>query len=313
MEDGREDSSASSASHLYNNSNNTSTMQQEATPAVDHAAPAAPAADPPLINSHDNDSDASSDMDVSESEDEPEPKPKPTLPLPHVNGDAPSVGAKRKLGDEITNGSSDSVHALPKKPRLSPSLPAESADSRDGSAPPNPDAKVSYINRLPTDLCQRIFCCLPPTDLAHCLLVNKKFNACLTNARAGPGSVTHHPRVRKGKDKTAVAWARVMDSNEVWASSRKLWCPNLPRPLARYTELQMLQLVGGRDCQFCHTPHNPGVPVTATSAYNPGPGLDSVRVIWPFGLRACGSCLRARTMTVSCPTSAGLSASAFCL
>jgi len=158
-----------------------------------------------------------------------------------------------------------------KRPRLTPT-PAPIA------AP-----KTSRASRLPTELWQQIFLRMSPVMLARCLRVSKTFNAYLTQTKALPVAKRDAKKVR------------VLDSNAVWAESRKVFFSTIPRPLGDMTELAMLQLVGGKQCQFCH--RDP-VPALGTTPFNSGPGEAGVRVIWPFGIRTCGACLDLNTVKV---------------
>ena len=307
MEDGREDG-GSSASDLYNIDNPPA--QEGIIPSVISAAPANATGSRALTSTNnsdsDNDSDSSSEMDVAESDEEPEPEPKPTPPpQPEPHAAASATGAKRKLGDEATNGSSQTVHALPKKPRLSqsptvpsatshPSPQANGTESNGLTTQPTPALSAQPTNgsgapaamKLPTELWQRIFLFMPPTALGRCLSVCKTFNIYLTRTKAAPGS-------KKSKDTTESI--RPVDSNELWSHARKIWVPNMPKVLAGYTELQTIQLVGGYSCQSCG---KVPAPLTAPSAFEAGPGNHGVRVIWPFGIRTCGQCLEKNTVKV---------------
>lgn len=306
MEDGRDNNevSSSSASDLYDS--DTQPEQQAIAPAAPTSELANQAGSPSLTHNHnsDSDSDASSDMDVSESEDEPEPKPEPqpqqpepAKPMPHLNG-VQSTGAKRKMSEEITNGSR-TVHELPKKPRLSP--PPSTASPPRRSAVPSDTNSTGYdTSQCPPEVWQRIFSCLSPASLSRCLRVNKSFHTLLTSTKAAPlpPPAPRDPAQRKklpADQSPRLRRIRLVDSNSLWANARKTWFPNLPRPLARCTELTMLQLIGGRHCQLCGVSFPPRA---ATSEFDAGPGHNGVRVIWPFAVRMCGTCLDSETMRV---------------
>lgn len=210
-------------------------------------------------------SDAGSvDMDVSVDENAPEPEPMPP-PQPHVNG-AESAGAKRKLSDIITNGSSSAVHEPSKKPKLS-----------------------CGAEHVGVDVWQNIFLHLSPANLARCQRVCKTFNLCLTAVESD------EPKKSRKKNEKTQPTLRKIDSNKIWANARKMWMPNMPRPLAGLTELQMLQLIGGRRCQFCQ---REPVLSASTSVFDSGPGPDGMRVIWPFHIRTCGTCLQDKISNV---------------
>ncbi|KAK4957161.1 hypothetical protein LTR10_005119 [Elasticomyces elasticus] len=222
-----------------------------------------------------DDADSSEEMDVSESS-RSSPEAQPEKP--------PHMAAKRKLSDvadtlDLLEQALDEETA-PKKPKLT----ATAATPATATVTPS----GSPAERLPTELWQQIFLRLPPAMLSRCLRVSKTFNAYLTQTKAQPSAAT----TRKGKAvKTRIA--SVQDSNAIWTEARKNYFSNMPRPLGDMTELAMLQLIGGRTCQFCaRLP----MPAPATSPFNSGPGPDGMRVIWPFGIRTCGQCLERNTL-----------------
>lgn len=185
------------------------------------------------------------------------------------------AGSKRKLSDAdgIADGvATDLADEQTKKRKLS----ADNKFSRTSVVPSNKDISVAEALCQSPAILQLIFSHLPPAMLCRCLRVCKQFNHLLTGARAPHG---------RQKDKSA---ARIVDSEAIWIQSRKTYFPQLPRPLRNRTELQMLQLVGGQACQFCR---RPPVPLSAPSIFNNGPGTKGVRVLFPFGVRTCGSCI----------------------
>jgi len=200
----------------------------------------------------------SSEMDVSMSSGSSSPEPMP---------DAPDrARVKRKLSDS---------------PDGEVMLLEDATKKRKVSCEPSPDQ--SAVERWTTELWQQVFLHLSPAMLCRCLRVSKRFNATLTNTKVQPTT-----KENKGKP-------RVMDSESLWIQARKNFMPNMPRPLAGFNEWQMLELLGGRICQFCR--RRP-VPVPATTPFNAGPGPDGLRVIWPFGIRTCGQCFEHNTIKV---------------
>lgn len=213
----------------------------------------------------DDDNDSSSEMDLSASS-------RSATPEPEEN--ALHAGVKRKLSDiaDANEEQEDATDESTKKPKLSASPKA--------AAGPGP----SIAERLPCELWQQIFLYLSPAMLCRLLRVSKTSNAYLTRIKAQPMPKKEQPRVR------------VLDSESIWVNARKIYFPNMPRPLARFNEVQMLQLLGGKSCQFCaRLP----VPSSATTPFNAGPGADGLRVVWPFGIRSCGLCLERNTVKVS--------------
>ncbi|KAH9826703.1 F-box domain containing protein [Teratosphaeria destructans] len=227
-----------------------------------------------------DDGDSSVDMDVSEPSRSPTPEPayegcalpgQPEQPGEAVDS-AVHAGAKRKLSDAIDplDALEQSLEDNSKKPRW-----LESPNSA-------PDARPSPAERCPVQLWQQVFLRLSPAVLSRCLCVSKTFNRYLTTTKADP-------TISK-KDAKKI---RILDSDTIWAEARKAYFPNMPRPLLQHTELQMLQLIGSKHCQFCgRVP----LPVLASNPYNAGPGPDGLRVIWPFRIRACGPCFEQRTI-----------------
>lgn len=215
---------------------------------------------------HDEDEDSGSEMDVSEPSRSPTPEPE--LARAAYAALSPLIPAKRKAN--ATNGvSCDSVEGQAKKRKL--------------SFPTHSRSDTYQARDLPPELWQHLFTFLSPANLAHCLRVCRKFNILLTTTKA-------QPLVKKNQNRP-----RMIESEAIWTQARKAYFSQLPRPLLGFSELQMLQLIATRECQFCH---RIPVPAPASTPFNAGPGPDGVRVIWPFGIRTCGSCLQNNTLTV---------------
>lgn len=142
---------------------------------------------------------------------------------------------------------------------------------------------------LPVEVWQHVFLYLTPDDLSRCLRVSRLFRSYLTDLTATM-SVRLPPR-RSG--------LKVLDSEAIWTSARKSFAPNLPRPLAGFTEMHMFQLLGGRDCQACGAlPLKPSQP---TTPFDAGPGHGGVRIIWSFSARLCSECFELYSVkVVSC-------------
>ena len=231
------------------------------------------------INDQDQDEDSSAEMDLSDSR-----SPSPELrPDGNVHSEAGaerltiSQAPKRKLSHEDVgvNGTIYNLSEGAKRPKLSRSL------SVDGHN------EAFKALDLPVELWQQIFLHLSPSDLARSVRVCRTLKTYLTETNASPAT-----NKADAKDFSKV---RVFDSEAIWAHSRKTLHSNMPRPLSRLTELQMLQLIGNKMCQFCGRPPSQLYP---TSPFNCGPGTEGVRVFWPFGIRSCGKCVEDNTIKV---------------
>lgn len=141
---------------------------------------------------------------------------------------------------------------------------------------------------LPAEIWQHIFLHFNPDTLSCCLRVNRAFRAYLTSTSASQG-------VRLPPRRTGL---KLLDSDSIWTSSRKLFVPNLPRPLAGFSEMEMFQLLGGRYCQLCGKP--PSGILHPRSPFDAGPANHGLRVIWSFGARMCGHCFEMTSLKV-CP------------
>ena len=135
---------------------------------------------------------------------------------------------------------------------------------------------------LPDEIWQHVFSFVPPVFLGRLLRVNTVFHACLTKAS---GEQSNQGLFN---DKAV----RPVSSNSVWAASRKRFAPGLPKPLSGFQELDMWRLLRGRPCQMCGETKIQNFATSAESPLESGPGDKGVRVLWPFGIRTCGSCLQ---------------------
>lgn len=228
----------------------------------------------------DND-DSGSEMDCSSpsAPSSPGQQPAPSMPVPVAAAATHHAGAKRKLSETVDANMAASI--------VSSEDPAKKRRMIMSALPVDAPGAAPRTARLPAEVWQRVFMHLSPAMLCRCLRVCKPFNLYLTHLSASPAS-----RASK-RDHTK---ARIVDSDSIWIHARKNYFTTMPRPLAAFSELDMLKLVGGRTCQFCAR-----VPVSspATSLFNAGPGPNGLRVIWPFGIRTCGSCLEVRILKVS--------------
>ncbi|KAK8168475.1 hypothetical protein BKA80DRAFT_341312 [Phyllosticta citrichinensis] len=148
-----------------------------------------------------------------------------------------------------------------------------------------PTSHVPSVARLPGRVWQHVFLYLHPLTLGRLLRVNRAFHTLLTSVDE-PSSGSQH-----------LSALPVLTSNFIWLSARKIHFPTFPRPLMDMSELAMWRLLGGRRCQFCAKTSRHDQSWAVKSAFEDGPGLDGVRIVWPFGVRVCGRCLEAHSQT----------------
>ena len=158
------------------------------------------------------------------------------------------------------------------------------------SSPPTATFKCSSPSSiLPAELWQYICCFVPPVFLGRLLRVNRTLNACLTLER------TNESHLRLSTHSVV----KPMSAQSVWGASRKRFCPGLPKPLRGLHELEMWRLLRGHNCQICGENKGPSFYSNLESLWESGPGDKGIKVIWPFGIRCCGQCLRTNTEKVS--------------
>lgn len=190
---------------------------------------------------------------------------KPAAEACDTTSDSAAVATKRKAED----ASSASAHD--KKRRLgSPFRPVSSS--------------LRPCAGLPPAVWQHVFLFCSLADLGRLMQVNRSFLSYLTGVHNVSSFQPDH------------GCLRLLKFESVWASARNALSPRPPKPLPGLSELQIWQLAWSRRCQFCNelSSHTPGDKV-----WQKGPGAGGVRVIWPFGVRACGPCLMERCQTVS--------------
>ena len=193
-----------------------------------------------------------------------------------IRGDSPATRHTTALD------STSRYATLPKRIKL------ERRDSSTGVS------SLSRILTIPSDrseitpeIWQHIFTFVPPISLGRLMLVNKRFNLLLSAHEKLP------PPHKPGQGLLSL-----QRQNEIWATARKRFSPAIPRPPAELLEADIWRLITGRNCQYCQKKPNGKLPIYTSAPWSSGPGLDNVRVIWPFGVRSCGSCLRARIKKV---------------
>jgi hypothetical protein len=148
---------------------------------------------------------------------------------------------------------------------------------------------ATKVSSLPVEVWQSIFCYVPPVFLGRLLRVNRTFHSLLT---PGNGSANQIQRYPSGG--TAI----LQTPESIWAASRKRFCPGLPRPLHGLSDLDMWRLLRGNNCQICGSKKVLLASGNASDPWHAGPGDTGVCVIWPFGIRSCGVCLRTHSAKV---------------
>ena len=134
---------------------------------------------------------------------------------------------------------------------------------------------------LPAILWQHVLCYVPPVFLGRLLRVNHAFHTYLT-----PGKSTEDSRILPN------SIIQPLRAEDIWIASRKRFAAGLPRPIHGLEELDMWRLLRGQNCQICNQAKEA---IPATSLENPWefePGATTVRIIWPFAVRCCTSCLQ---------------------
>ncbi|KAF2109412.1 hypothetical protein BDV96DRAFT_585543 [Lophiotrema nucula] len=183
-----------------------------------------------------------------------------TLPEDASNGTLPT---KRKA---------EELEPLPEKKRRVESPPASSTST----------LHLKPCGRLPPEVWQHVFLFCPLATLGRLLQVNRAFHSYLTAVRNVPNAKPEH------------GFLRLLKSESIWAAARNATPKKPPKPLPGFSELQMWQLAWSPTCQFCGKDKSvsPGDKV-----WQQGPGVNGVRTIWPFAVRACGPCLLQRCQT----------------
>lgn len=159
------------------------------------------------------------------------------------------------------------------KKRIKPNEGSQGSSSRAGHPFQSPI--------LPAELWQHIFCFVPPVFLGRLMRVNRAFHAYLT-----PGKTNEQDS--KSKYNVNVLY---LGPEAIWAASRRRFCPGLPKPIRGIHELDMWRLLRGRDCQVCCEIKESNLSSSPENPWESGPGDTGIRVIWPFALRCCGTCI----------------------
>lgn len=184
----------------------------------------------------------------------------------------------RELGHDsspyISNeGTEEPFKDWSSKKRMKPNEGSQGSISRTGHPFQSPI--------LPAELWQHIFCFVPPVFLGRLMRVNRAFHAYLT-----PGKTNE--QASKSKYNVKVPY---LGPEPIWAASRRRFCPGLPKPIRGIHELDMWRLLRGRDCQVCGQMKESNLGSSPENPWESGPGDNGIRVIWPFALRCCGTCI----------------------
>ena len=178
-----------------------------------------------------------------------------------------------------------SSELAPKRTRLQDLSPASDLTI----AQPAGRTKVpSNLSELPSELLQHIFTFVPPLFLGRLLRVNQRINALLD-----PSKVL--PQLRHNLNSSL----SLQDQDHVWLVARKRFHQGMPRPLSSVSELELWRLLLSSSCQFCAKKATTDPP-SSSNPWNAGPGPESIRIIWPFAVTSCGSCLSTHLVKVTC-------------
>jgi hypothetical protein len=139
---------------------------------------------------------------------------------------------------------------------------------------------------LPPEIWHYIFTFCPPRVLGLLLQVNRTFNTYLDPSSSGH---SHEPLSR--------SVLQILTPETIWRASRHLYLQGTPAPLAGKTELDMWKMSCGTLCQFCGKKRQTNS-TFFMDQWHSGPGENGVIPVWSFGIRACGSCIQARSTKV---------------
>lgn len=198
---------------------------------------------------------------------------------PDANSDRLKVRKRRHTNEE-------NAPAIPSEDGMNVEARKRSKIQKEPSA-----RNISQVNptldksRLPAEIWHSIFTFCPPRVLGSLLRVNKSFNSYL------------NPSVSALSPPPSHSGLKYLSADEIWRSSRKSFLTGAPGPLLGHSELQMWQLVCGRVCEFCGkvaqiNGHN------TRDLWHAGPGEHGVVPVWAFGVRACGGCIKQKSIKV---------------
>ena len=209
-----------------------------------------------------------------------------TLELATPKGSSLPRKRKQSSPDASPEANAASEELFPKSIKLSSSKELQSTNNiaeQDWKANIEElsDLLRGRMYGLDAALWQHIFCFVPPVFLGCLLRVSRRFRFLLTRMS---GEQVHTSR-------NAPVRVTLRTSESIWAASRKRFAPGLPKPLKIHQELDMWKLLRGSSCQLCGQKKALITTGINKDPWHCGPGVNGVRVIWPFGTRSCGPCL----------------------
>ncbi|KAI9713299.1 MAG: hypothetical protein M1812_006658 [Candelaria pacifica] len=148
-----------------------------------------------------------------------------------------------------------------------------------------PGVLPSDKSKLPAEIWHYIFSCVSPVSLGRLLQVNRSFKSYLVpNAQPSPVSASR-----------STGFLNPQLAEAIWRAARHLHYPAMPKPLRSRSELENWSLIRDTSCQLCSKQPGSTAEATNRNPWEAGPGQSGVRVVWPFGVRCCGSCLSEHT------------------
>ena len=173
---------------------------------------------------------------------------------------------------------------------INPTIKKSRLDASDETVQPTETRTnlASGETVLPPVVLQHAFSFLDPISISRLMSVSRLFNVLLDPRKPLPVSST-------------TGRLRLRNQNDIWSISRRAFLSAFPRPMDDMTEPDMWKLIRGISCQFCGRKPKGKAPLLANSPWSSGPGPEGVRAIWPFRVRACGSCLESRLVKVKFP------------
>ena len=238
------------------------------------------------------DDDSASDVSMSAETDDGEDETLQSSAI-HVNPDMHMTG--RPVPVEETEKSTFNKRKISEPIEAAPSGHISNGEAQGKR--PKPDVYIEKYrtpegrlhqdkSNLPAEIWHHIFTFIPPRTLGLLLRVNKTFNLYID-----PSSFDHSIRSLTGST------ALMLQPDQIWRASRRLFRPNMPAPLQGKTELDMWKLGCAFSCQFCAKKQS--LQNISSDKWHPGPGENGVIPIWSFAVSTCGPCLQIRSSKVA--------------